>query len=354
VSKIADVTSRQPTADAFGFVSTLAEGNQRFLARALAHGLKRGRRTPGDFLRHFPPSVIMKGLEQNAQLRAFILVSTTGIREKIALRKSWEDAATDLKLAFDEGETNAEAIVELFTPDDCVRHLEAQKLWQFLTEGEFWNAATGNGAAARVAQEHVAYLLDSSLEEELIDQRDIVEAITVPELANRLPREQLGALLRCALESGVKRRTFTAVDLIGTVGPRVLVEYVPLSHLWNAVVRPRIAKRHGYEASQEPSPWSIPAEPTAIPAESTAIPAEPTPPRNEVVLHGEDPDEITRVMPGAAISAILASVAPAKAGRDAATKAQTPAGVRLVREDPFDDAEIDSAIVMIDEAAKAI
>jgi len=144
------------------------------------------------------------------------------------------------------------------------------------------------------------------------------------------------------------------VELIGSVGPRVLVKYVPLPHIWNAIVRPRIAKRHGYEASQEPSPWSIPAEPTPILAEPTPILAGPTGPRSEGVLHQDDPEEITRVMPGAAISAILASALPAKA-RDAATRAQTPAGVhRLVREEPFDDAEIDSAIVMIDEAAKAI
>src|SRR5262252_3166800 len=129
MSEMADASARRAAGDVFGFVSALEEGPQRFLARALEHGLKRGRRTPSDFLRHFPPSAIMRGLEHNAELRAFILASTTGIKEKIALKKSWEDAAADLKLAFDEGETSAEAIVELFKADDRVRHLEAQKLW---------------------------------------------------------------------------------------------------------------------------------------------------------------------------------------------------------------------------------
>src|SRR5436305_422475 len=121
MSKIADTSSRHAAADGLGFVSGLDDGRQRFLARAIGHSLERGRRTPDDLLRHFPPSAIMKGLEHNAELRAFILASTTGIKQKIALKKSWQDAATDLRLALDERETNAEAIVELFTADECVR-----------------------------------------------------------------------------------------------------------------------------------------------------------------------------------------------------------------------------------------
>jgi len=298
MSKTADASSNHAADDRFAFVSTLVDGRQRFLARALEHGLRRGRRTAGDLLRHFPPSAIMRGLEHNAELRARILASTTGIREKIALKKSWEDAAADLRLAFDEGETTAEAIVELFTADECVRHLDAQKLWQFLSEGEFWNVAPADEAAANVAREHVAYLLDSALEEELLDQRDVVDAITVAELANRLPREHLGALLRSALEKGESRRTFTAVDLFATTGPSVLVQCVPLAHLWNAVVRPRIARRHGYEASQDPSAWSIPPTPAATP--------------NEGATFLEDPEEITRVIPGPTFAANLGRGAPMK------------------------------------------
>src|SRR5215475_13474266 len=153
MSNIVDASPRHAAADNFGFVSTLEEGRQRFLSRAIEHGLKRGRRTPGDFLRHFPPSAIMKGLEHNATLRAFILASTTGIKEKIALKKTWEDAAADLKLAFEERETSAEAIVDLFTADDRVRHLDGQKLWQFLSEGDFWNVDD----AAGVTRGHIAY-----------------------------------------------------------------------------------------------------------------------------------------------------------------------------------------------------
>jgi len=362
MSNIIDLATRHAVPDGFQFVSTLDEAAQRFLARAIAHALKRGRRTPGDLLRHFPPSAIMKGLAQNAELRAFILASTTGIKEKIALKKSWEDAAADLRLAFDEGETTAEAIVELFPADACVRHLEAQKLWQFLGEGDFWNVEPSDQAATGVAREHVAYLLDSALEEELLDQRDIVEAITVPELADRLPREHLGALLRCALDNGKNRLSFTAVDLLGTTGPRVLVQYVPLPHLWNAVVRPRIARRHGYEGSQEPSARSLaessaPANPApASPATAHATPPNPTPRQDDgVILHQDDHEEITRVMPGATFLPKPATAAPAKPGRDVPNKpgASRAGAQRPAREDPFADEATEGHIVMIDDAAKA-
>jgi hypothetical protein len=339
MSNIVDASPRHAAADDFKFVSTLEEGRQRFLARALEHGLKRGRRTAGDFLRHFPPSAIMKGLEHNAELRAFILASTTGIKEKIALKKSWEDAASDLKLAFDERETSAEAIVELFSADDRIRYLDAQKLWQFLSEGEFWNTADAN---ASIVREHLAYLLESALDEELLDQRDVVEAITVPELANRLPRDHLGALLRCALQSGENRRTFTAVELLGTAGPRILVQYVPLTHLWNAVVRPRIARRHGYEAAPESSSLSNPANPPVERSERT-------------FSYQDEPEEITRVMPSPTFPDKLGAGAPTKPLRDAPPKSAARAGAqRPTREDPFDDAPVEGDIVMIEDTAKAI
>lgn len=340
MSNIVNASSRHAAADDFGFVSTLEEGRQRFLARAIEHGLKRGRRTPGDFLRHFPPSAIMKGLENNATLRAFILASTTGIKEKIALKKTWEDAAADLKLAVDERETSAEAIVELFTADDRVRHLDEQKLWLFLTEGEFWNADDAGG----INRTHIAYLLDAALEEELLDQRDVVEAITVNELANRLPREHLGAVLRCALDNGEKRRTFTAVDLLASAGPRVLVQHVPLAHIWNAVVRPRIARRHGYEGSTEHSAVNSAPNPAPNPAPKT----------ERAFMYGDDPEEITRVMPGPPFMEKVGS-APTKPHREVPAKSTARmAAQRPAREDPFDDSPVEGDIVIIEDTAKAI
>src|SRR5882724_7943051 len=138
------------------FLSTFKEGDQRFLAYAIEHSFVCGRRTAHDFIRHFPPRAIMKGLENQAGLRAAILVLTTGLKQE------WEDAATDLQIALDEGETDAESIVALFDADDRVRYLDAQKIWTFLTEGEFWKAST-NKSQADVARNHIAFMLERAL-----------------------------------------------------------------------------------------------------------------------------------------------------------------------------------------------
>ena len=229
------------------FLSTFKEGDQRFLAYAIEHSFVCGRRTPHDFIRHFPPRAIMKGLEHQAGLRAAILVLTTGLKQRIALKKEWEDAATDLQIALDEGETDAESIVALFDSDDRVRYLDPQKIWAFLTEGEFWKAST-NKTQADVARNHMAFMLERALSDKLLTHRDVVDGVTVEELANRLPKAELGRLIQCALQNGERGATFTDSDLLATTPARTLVQYVPLSHLWDNVVVPKIARRHNYVA----------------------------------------------------------------------------------------------------------
>jgi hypothetical protein len=239
------------------FISTFKEGDQRFLAYAIEHSFVCGRRTAQDFIRHFTPRAIMKGLEHQAGLRAAILVLTTGLKQKIALKKEWGDAATDLEIALEEGETDAESIVALFDADDRVRYLDPQKIWTFLTEGEFWKAST-NKNQADVARNHVAFMLERALADKLISHRDIVEGVTVEELANRLPKAELGRLIQCALQNADKGSTFTEADLLATTPARTLVQYIPLSHLWDNVVVPKIARRHHYlpEANNSSKPES--------------------------------------------------------------------------------------------------
>ena len=252
------------------FLSTFKEGDQRFLAYAIEHSFVCGRRTAHDFIRHFPPRAIMKGLENQAGLRAAILVLTTGLKQKIALKKEWEDAATDLQIALDEGETDAESIVALFDADDRVRYLDSQKIWAFLTEGEFWKAST-NKTQADVARNHIAFMLERALSDKLISHRDVVEGVSVEELANRLPKAELGRLIQCALQNADRGSTFTEADLLATTPARTLVQYVPLSHLWDNVVVPKIARRHNYVA--EPSQPSKPEAAKPEPAKQDA-PAE--------------------------------------------------------------------------------
>src|SRR5688572_14890176 len=81
------------------FESKLTEGKQRFLSHVVVHALGHGRRTPEDFLRFFPPAAVMHGLRDQPQLRANILVISTGVRGKIALKKSAESCGNDLQIA---------------------------------------------------------------------------------------------------------------------------------------------------------------------------------------------------------------------------------------------------------------
>jgi hypothetical protein len=253
------------------FLSTLRDGHQRFLAHAIEHSFVSGRRTAQDFIRHFPARAIMKGLEYQPSLRSAILVLTTGLKQKIALKKEWNDAATDLEIALDEGETDAEAIVALFHSDDRVRFLDPQKLWVFLTEGEFWKSSSANKMQADAARNHIAFMLERALEDKLITHKDIVEGVTVEELSNRLPKTELGRLIQCALQNAEKGGAFTEADLLATTPPRSLVQYVPLPHIWDTVIAPRIAQRHGY--SGEPKPVSSVMNPMVEPSSKAAAPA---------------------------------------------------------------------------------
>jgi len=289
------------------FQSALKEGHQRFLAHVIEHGFSCGRRSPDDFIRHFPARTIMKGLENEPALRASILVLTTGLKEKIALKKEWEDATTDLQIALDEGETDAQAVVALFNPDDRVRFLDPQKIWSFINEGEFWKSSSSNKVNADVARNHIAYMLERAFEDKLITHRDVVEGVTVEELANRLPKAELGRIIQMALQNADRGTSFTEQDLISATPPRTLVQYVPLAHLWESVIVPKIADRHGYQrnaaAKSEPkneagsSPYhAAPAAPAV--AAGGALPPLPEPPKTSTV-----PDGWTKAEP---------SIAPAK------------------------------------------
>lgn len=266
-----DDTARHETGDPT-FISALKEGHQRFLAHAIEHSFVCGRRSAQDFIRHFPPLDIMKGLEHQPELRATILVLTTGLKQKIALKKEWQDAGTDLQIALDEGETDAESIVALFAPDDRVRYLDPRKIWNFIVEGEFWRAS-GNKGTPEVPRNHVAFMLERALEDKLLSHRDVVEGITVDELANRLPKAELGRLIQCALKNADKLTVFSETDLLATTPPRTLVQYVPLPHLWDTVIVPKIAERHGYAAAREaPVAAAAPAVETPKPAMAESAP----------------------------------------------------------------------------------
>lgn len=284
---MSDATDGARTAGAPGspFESKLTEGRQKFLAHMIEHALQIGRRTAEDFIRHFPPATIMEGLANKPDLRGQILEHTTGLKQRIAMKKSWSSAAEDLMIALNEGEADASAIISVFATDDRVRYLNDQKLWAFLTEGEFWNATLSKKEEYAIAKRHLSFLLDRALADKLLVHRDIVEGVTVSELAVRLPKAELGKIIQQALASGHGGRPFTETDLLVAMPPETLVEYIPLAHLFEAVVIPKIAQAHGYvekatPVQVAPAPSIPEPQPQAEAQPPAGSPAAATPPAN--------------------------------------------------------------------------
>ena len=228
------------------FTSKLGHGRERFLAHVVEHALSAGRRTPEDFIRHFPPASIMAGLRDRPSLRANILVTTTGIKFRIAVKKSSESAGEDLKIALDEAETSPAIVVSLFDPDDRIRHLSDKALWQFLIEDEFWSASSSDAEASKRATEHVAFILDQALKDKLITHRDIIDGISVHRIAKLLPRAELEKIITGALAVGQESKPFTEAGLVDAVGSETLLAHVPLEDIWNSMIVPKIAEAHGF------------------------------------------------------------------------------------------------------------
>jgi len=273
--------------DASALRSKLEHGRQRFLAYAIEHAFQIGRRTPQDFIRHFPPRAIMEALALRPDLRASLLVPTTGLKHKIALKKTWQSAGDDLQSALDEGETVALAIVDAFLPDDRVLYLPDKKLWAFIVEGQFWKVtAKEDKVAYATAQQHIAYMLDRALQDGLITPRDVVDGIGVGELCNRLPRSEMASLFSTALDNGRNGKAFTDKDLLATLPPSTLVQHVPLTHIYETVLHARVAGVHAYLPADEKPPVEAAPPPPPAPSEPKADSPEAAP---ALEVKGEEP-----------------------------------------------------------------
>lgn len=225
------------------FQSQLASGRERFLAQVVEHALEIEHRSAADFLRHFPAAAIMQALAEQPELRAQLLVLTTGVRQKIAIRKTADSAGEDLQIALDEGETDAESIVALFDPDDRIRYLDARRLWTFCAEGEPWRAMHADPITLERTRRQIEFVIVRALAEGLLSDAELVESISIGQLAAHLPRELLATLLERALSRGHERQPFTETELLSLSPPLELVRHLPLPHLWEKVVLERIAER---------------------------------------------------------------------------------------------------------------
>lgn len=278
-SSAAEAQSPSQVTAELPFRSTLPGGPQRFLAHAIEHALSCKRRTARDFIRHFPPAVIMEGLEDEPELRANILVTATGVRLKVALKKSAESCGSDLQIALDEKETDAETVVALFNPDDRVRFLDNRALWSFLIEGEFWRVDPKKDPGLHdIAAQHICYLIERALDDQLLSHRDVVQGITVESMANLLPRSELPKIIDAALALGAEKKPFVERDLLEALGISTLTAHIPLVSLWTQVVVPFIAEPHGFAA--KPDSERVPSAQPAMSARSDAGNGPPTSVRN--------------------------------------------------------------------------
>lgn len=227
------------------FKSSLKSASERFLSQTVVHTLDRGFRTPEDFLRHFRPADLMQGLEGAPDLRAKILIEGAGVHEKIARKKSTSSAAEDLKLALDEGVTNAAQLMTLLPADDRVRYLDPKKLWAFTTEDEFWSPLNAEADVDR-ALSRVVFLLENALRENLLTLQVLTDGITFDSISTRLPLKELQKLVRHALKLGREKKPLSEAELLESVPLKTLVGFIPLEHVYNNVLVEKVAKPAGF------------------------------------------------------------------------------------------------------------
>ncbi len=242
---------QNPTQNDKAFVSTLHRGRERFLAHVIEKGFEVGNRTASDFIRHFSPATIMQGLEKRPALRAKILIAATGVREKIATKKTAQSSGEDLQIALDENETDPETIIANLDPDDRVRYLDAVALWSYIIEPKFWEVGGDDSASNERSRFFVAFLLDRALGDELLTHSDIIDAITVKTLAELLPRKELELVIASALRNGRSAKPFTDGDFFADIPSATLVEHIPLPLIWNQVIVPLVANTHGFTEKNE-------------------------------------------------------------------------------------------------------
>jgi hypothetical protein len=224
------------------FVSSLGQGREAFLAEVSEYSLALGERSPEDFMQHFSCERIMKALGERPQERATILTQATSTHEKIAPRMSAEAAGETLQIALDEGITNPKQIVELFAVDDRQRYLDDAALWAFTVSGNP-GSKTRKGSELDRSRKFIRHVLDRALHHKLLDQKELISALTVSRLASLLPPDILAAIIDASLNSSSK---FTHADLVTVAPPEKLVPHIPVDYVWDKVIVPLVAERHGY------------------------------------------------------------------------------------------------------------
>lgn len=259
--------------------STLKTPSDRFLSLFLAYARKHGWLSAAQIVEEFPPSAIMSALERADALRARILVELAGVHEKIAPKKSVTAAGEDLKLALDEKLCDPQKLLELFGSDEQVRYLPADKLWALATRDQFWKTPSDK------ARQRLLDLLQTALDEDLIDVTKLVAAIGVDRLLTDLPKKILETALADALRLGLEGKPFDYARLLFNSPLPEWVQHVALEQLWERVVVGEILPACGLGGART-APSAETATPAADASASSGTPSKsaPPPPPSEPVV----------------------------------------------------------------------
>lgn len=229
--------------------SKLTDARERFLASVLDRTIASGVRSAADFLRAFPPRTIMNALADQPQLRAKLLIATTGQHEKVAEKKSPASAGEDLEIALTERITNEDAVVSLFDADDRVRYLDHGRLWGFVTEGQFWKI-TNASTPQTLARDHVVFILERARAEKLVKAREVIDGIGVSEIVAATPHDELAPLFEAVLADGRAGKPFDDERALAVLPLSRLLAHVSLAHVWERVVAKKLS--FGAGAAEEP------------------------------------------------------------------------------------------------------
>jgi hypothetical protein len=220
----------------------LNQPEQKLLFALLEHAFAQKWRDADDFLRHFPPSVIIESLANQEDVRVKLLTATTGMHERLARRKSLESGADDLGLALEEKTTTPNEVLELYPRTVQVQCLPGARLWQFLTEEQFWV----DGPRNERAQERLLFTVQTALSLGILSLGGVFDGIGFSELTRALPKRELEQIVVRALESGRSATALSEEVLLDVVPLPELINCLSPQDVWERVVVPRVAAPSGF------------------------------------------------------------------------------------------------------------
>lgn len=205
-------------------------------------------RTAGDFLIAFPPNVIMESIYDNVELRANVLLVTAETSVRVGSKISKSHAIESLEIALTEHVVEPNVVLEVLEPDDRVRHLNNQDLWSFVTEPKFWELEW-DAERAQAAKNMIAVMLETAHRLELITSEEIVRSIGFSTFFGKETQKDLVATLEAFANAGPKGFEI----LLDRYDPKKIVANVSLQVIWEKVVHPLIAVRHGLASKTDQS-----------------------------------------------------------------------------------------------------